>query len=254
MTNPKQTDTNLRSCRSQTGSCPNNCNQCYYNRPGAYYNDIHKPNLPDPKDIGSDTIIRVNAGHDSNIEREKVIADATKYQNYFFNTSIPNFDFPGPVVFTANKSEEDAICNIGRTCYPSDVVPLNLMFVRLRVSASNIGSLYNLITSWILADVPVVLTFMRYYDVEVLKRVVSHAHPYLSKLICYEEKTHVANKYWCPTRQMKAEVCRVLHVGKNRLLSTCGTIDSNLCKDCRNCEAWYWVTKHRLDTTKQLGA
>jgi len=250
MSNPKQEGTDLWSCRSQTGLCPNKCNQCYYNRPGAYYCDVNEPQLPDP-DIVGDGIVRVNAGHDSNIERELAIEQASRYKNYFFNTSIPNFDFPAPVVYTANREEE---LPPRSHSYPPNIVPANLMFVRLRVSASNLDKMLSLITSWVLADVPVVLTFMAYYEDEELECVKRFSHPYLSTVdTLYEKKVHVKNTYWCATEQMKRAVCEILQVGRNRLLSMCGTITSSRCKDCMNCVSHYWITKRRMDTIQQLG-
>ena len=50
-----------------------------------------------------DGIVRVNCGNDSNNQREHVIlASTAEYPRRFFNTSIAKFDFPGPVVLTAN--------------------------------------------------------------------------------------------------------------------------------------------------------
>ena len=44
----------------------------------------------------------MNCGNDSNNQRELVIETAQRYKRFFFNTPIPRFDFPGPVVLTAN--------------------------------------------------------------------------------------------------------------------------------------------------------
>ena len=50
--NPKQEGTNIFDCKPQTGKCPLNCNQCFYNREGAFYVDIHKPHMPSVEEVG----------------------------------------------------------------------------------------------------------------------------------------------------------------------------------------------------------
>ena len=246
--NPKQIDSNLYDCRPQTGSCPIGCNQCYYNRPDANYCDIHEPNIPDPIDVGNG-IVRMNAGHDSNLERELVIATAGQYRNYFFNTSIHCLDFPGPVVLTINKCEEES----NRASLPPTIIPPNLMFIRIRASASNLGDVHRLVIEWSLSDVPIVITFMAYYDDAVCHKMLTKKHPFyagIDKL--YEYKTRHINKYWCPTREMKIRTMKSLGVERNRLLTMCGTFDSNYCKDCKNCESYFWLTKRRLDAIKSI--
>lgn len=281
--NPKLVDSNLWDCRPQTGKCPVGCSQCFYNRVGVcnvcdgkghrerydggapfdgpcpncggtgkrsvFYCDINKPNIPDPVEVGNG-IVRMNCGHDSNLQRELVIATAGQYKNFFFNTSIPNYNFPGPVVLTINCCEEEP----KRAIRPPTIVPPNLMFVRIRLSASNLGNAYDLITSWCLSDVPVVLTFMRYYDIDVMNKVVRHKHPFFANVAgpCYEKKVHVKNTYYCPTRSMMKVAMKSLGVERNRLLSTCGTLDSSFCKDCKNCESYFWITKRRLDAIKNV--
>ena len=61
--------------------------------------------VPTPEEVG-DGIVRMNCGNDWNNQRDLVIETAKKYQRFFFNTTIPRFDFPGPVVLTANPKEE----------------------------------------------------------------------------------------------------------------------------------------------------
>lgn len=248
--NPKQVDSNLYDCRPQTGKCPIDCSQCFYNRPNAFYTDINEPNIPDPADVGNG-IVRMNCGHDSNLQRELVIATAGQYKNFFFNTSVRSFNFPGPVVFTVNPKEEETSCR--GDAWPSMPFGDNLMFVRIRLSASNLGEVHRLVTSWTLADVPIVITFMAYYDDAVCHKMLTRKHAFyagIDKL--YELKTRHINEYWCPTREMKIRTMKSLGVERNRLLTMCGTFDSNYCKDCRNCESYYWITRRRLDAIKAI--
>ena len=104
--NPKQESTNLFDCKPQTGPCPVGCAECFYNRPGAFYADIEQPIMPTLDEVG-DGIVRINSGHDSNIDRDEVIRATEQYPRRFFNTSIAEFDFPAPVVLTANPKEEE---------------------------------------------------------------------------------------------------------------------------------------------------
>ena len=240
--NPKQEGTNLWDCRPQTGKCPLNCNQCFYNRPGAFYVDINKPNIPTPEEVG-DGIVRMNCGHDSNLQRELVIEIAREYKHVFFNTSIPRFDFPGPVVYTANPMEEKLAYLL-----TGDEITPNLMFVRLRVSASNLKHIKSAVdwyANW--CKVPVVLTFMAYYERNVLEQVLSNNQlegwtQYDIENRAYIFKVRHINEYWCPTVKLKAYVLNKMQEIGGRLVTMCGTLYSDYCRDCRNCEFYYWQT------------
>lgn len=228
--NPKQEGSRLFDCKPQVGLCPMNCNQCFYNRPGAFYVDPELPHMPDPSELGPLDVMRVNSGHDSNIEREKVIAETACYPNRFFNTAIPKFDFPGPVVFTANREEEKP------ATLPHEIsMPENLMYVRLRTSATNLSHVGDALRAWTSNFIPVVLTFMSYYDGEPPNRTD------------YEWKKRHINEYWCPTREFRAKVLRAAKLYGGRLVGLCGTLDSNWCRDCGKCEHWYWLTRRHME-------
>jgi len=215
-----------------------NCNECFYNRPGAFFTSIHEPHIPSPEEVG-DGIVRMNSGHDSNLQKDLVLDTAKQYKHVFFNTSAANFDFPGPVVFTANAKEEEPV-------YLLNEVPPNLMFVRLRVSPRNLGLIMEAVKHYArLRLVPVVLTFMRYYSVEALNKV--DVSPSNGGGSCDEKRKHVLNEYWCPTKMFKRFVLQDMKKIGGRLVTMCGTIDSSLCKDCRNCEYYYWQTVKHLN-------
>lgn len=223
--NPKQEGSNVFDCKPQIGKCPLNCNQCFYNRPNAFYVDINKQHMPTVEEVGNG-IMRVNCGHDSNFEREKVIRETEIYKNRFFNTSLPKFDFPAPVVFTVNAKEE-------KDPKLLDKIPDNLMFVRVRVSSGNYHHTCVATRHYTRRKVPVVFTFMAYYSEEPI--IPSY----------YEWKKRHINSYWCPTIEfMKDRMKSAKNIG-GRLVSMCGNLDSYNCKDCRNCETYYWQTiKH----------
>ena len=238
--NPKQVDSNLYDCIPQAGPCPIGCNQCFYNRPGAFYVPIDQPHFPSLEEVG-DGIVRINCGNDSNNHREHVIASTAHYPRRFFNTSISRFDFPGPVVLTANPKEENEasyaypLWQGERWKTPAD----NIMFVRLRTSATNLALVDKAVAAWTAAQVPVVITFMAYYD---------NQPPVPPDLIfkrrCYEWRVRHINSYWCPTKGfMRWVMSRYV---QNRLVSMCSSIDSAYCRDCRNCETYYLQTMKRL--------
>ncbi len=203
MKNPKIEGSGIVECKPQTGFCKNNCNQCYYNRNEEYREARIFPG-------NTDKIVRMNAGHDSNINRDLVIAVGKCYKNVFYNTSIPRFDFPGPVVFTCNPEEEKQAMLVD--------IPKNLMFVRIRVSSTN--PIRRAIEYYTDRLVPVVLTFMAYYTMQPGTEL-------------YEWKKRNINSYWCPKESFKKDT--LLAFG-NRLVSNCGA----LCKDCKTCESLYW--------------
>lgn len=210
MRNPKQDGSNVYDCVPQTGKCPVKCNQCYFNR--GYYRET--PFVDD--DVPEDGIVRMNCGHDSNIDRKAVLEAAKKYKHVFFNTSIPKFLFPGPVVFTANAKEEEQPW-LPNSCEGWEH---NLMAVRLRVSMYNLDYVREAIEKWT-KYVPVIMTFMAYYDQE----------PFLPG--AYEWKVRHINSYWCVTHETILLVMQP-YVDNDRVLLCDG-----LCRHCGNCEKVY---------------
>ena len=228
--NPKQEGSNMFDCKPQIGKCHMNCNQCFYNREGAFYIDINKPLMPTLEEVG-DGIVRVNCGHDSNIEREKVIKETEIYKHRFFNTSIPKFDFPAPVVWTANPKEEEPVPLIYN-------IPDNLMFIRLRVSSTNLKHIRSAVKSYAPTGISIVLTFMAYYDKEP-----ENVEKYIWK------KRHI-NSYWCPTREFMKEVLCEMKKIEGRQVSLCSDLDAYQCSACKNCETYYWQTIKHMKESK----
>jgi hypothetical protein len=232
--NPKMEGMGLWDCVPQEGKCPIGCNQCFFNRPGAYYTQV--PTVPTPEEVGDD-IVRMNCGNDSNINRKLVVETAKRYKNFFFNTSVRGkLDFSGPVVLTANPREEE------QAWLPSfaDEVPRNLMFIRLRVSSTNLSYIDEAVRWWTSDGIPAVLTFMSYYDHEPVV-------PEQWKIAvgqCYEWRVRHINSYWCPTKDFMRYVLK--RYQDNRLVSMCGSIDLGYCRACRNCETYYHQAKKRM--------
>jgi len=215
--NPKMMDTNLIDCIPQTGECPIQCEECFYNG-GRFYRTLDEPLIPTLEDVRN-KIVRVNSGHDSNIQRELVIKTTMKYPHKFYNTSLPNFDFPAPVVFTCN----------GKHLRLVDKHLDKLMFVRVRTSIFNLEEVDKTVEHYLVKHkIPTVLTFMRYYDGMKIPEKFKESFIF---------KKHILNAYYCHTIQAHLNI---LERYKGTGVRMCGTPISSFCVDCRNCELLYW--------------
>jgi len=215
--NPKMIGTNLIDCIPQTGECPLQCEECFYNG-GRFYRTLKHPLFPTLEEAKS-KIVRVNSEHDSNLQKKLVFQTTKAYPNKFYNTSLPNFNFPAPVVFTCN----------GRKLLLVEEQLGNLMFVRVRTSVFNLDEVDLAVEHYLQNhSIPVVLTFMRYYSDEAIPEQYKNNFVF---------KKHVLNSYWCHT--IEAHL-RVLKRYKGTGVRMCGTPISSYCVDCRNCELLYW--------------
>ena len=229
--NPKLKNSGVIDCKPQTGKCPINCNQCFYNREGAFYTDIDKPQLPTLKEV-EDQIVRVNSGHDSNLDKKNVLKLTEKYKDKFYNTSVMNFNFPAPFVWTANPKEEEIVPIV-------DTIPSNLMFIRLRISSTNLEHIKTAVRVYsVFYRVPVVLTFMAYYSEEPENKEN------------YEWQVRHENSYWCPTKDFMKEVLKTMKEIGGRLVTMCGTLESRYCDECGNCKKYYLQTIRHI---KEIG-
>jgi len=220
MTNPKLSGSRLIDCIPQTGECPVKCAECFYNG-GRFYRTLAEPLIPTLEEAKR-RIVRVNSGHDSNIQRQRVLDATAWYPHRFYNTSIPRFDFPAPVVFT---------CNGPRLFLVS--TPPNVMFVRVRTCSWNLDEVDRAIEFYQIGQGRrVVLTFMRYYNSEAVVQAGD-----------YEWRKSVLNDYWCPRPET---IVRILGRYKGTGVRMCGTPTSSLCVDCRNCEFLYWDCLRRI--------
>lgn len=232
--NPKLEGSNLIDCIPQTGECPNKCSECFYNG-GRFFRTLDEPMLPEV-DETMGKIVRVNSGHNSNIDKGRVILSTCNYDHRFYNTSIPRFDFPDPktglqmpVVFTANRQ-----CPENKV-YLVENPPKNLMFVRARVTGWDLMDPQIIVTHyWYQYKIPVVLTFMRFYDGNLIPKKYRNY---------YEWKEHIINDYWVLKQERLLEILKVF---KGQGVRMCGTPVSSLCKDCRNCEFLYWDCLRRM--------
>ncbi|MBU1180342.1 hypothetical protein KJ885_05340 [Patescibacteria group bacterium] len=227
--NPKLKGSNIIDCIPHTGECPLNCAECFYNG-GRFFRTLNEPWMP-PVELVGDKIVRVNSGHDSNIDREMVLKATQHFTSVFYNTAIgKGIDkFPAPVVFTCNGGPTSRL----KLLKP---VPRNLMFVRVRVDSWDMETVDRAVKYyWEEHGVPVVLTFMRFYDGDLIPEEAKDD---------YEWRKNVTNSYWCPRVET---VLRIAARYKGQGVRTCGTPVSSSCFDCRNCEFLYWDCLRRIN-------
>lgn len=227
--NKKLEGSNIIDARPQIGDCPGNCNECFYNYMSASYKN--KPIIPKTTEaVGK--IVRMNAEHDSNNQKSLVVSTALMYQDSFFNTARSDVYFPRPVVLTVNPRETD---EPARWTRPRDILCPQcferIMFVRYRTSADNYLKCCKMAEEWAKRNIPIVFTFMRYYD--------SSKCPSLN---AYEKRLHFLHECWQLGEKQKVDISRYLRnfLGKNALF--CG----DLCRTCGNCEQLYRVAKERM--------
>lgn len=258
--NPKLQGTNIFDCIPQAGKCPNNCNQCFFNRPDAFFTNINEPHVPSVDEVGDDGIVRVNSGHDSNIQKQLVLQTTECFKRKFFNTSIPDFDFPAPVVFTANRNEESPPYTPNQLRGQFKYFD-RLMFVRLKASPTNFQMVRDGVERWNDMHIPVVITFMRYYDCEPLIKTDIWDNDHEAVLTLeefaaqfgespYLFKKHISNTYWCPSPMFIRMYMRGLGAYYRKLLFTCGSFTSSFCKDCMNCVGFYHIAVNRMEMHK----
>ena len=221
MQNPKLEGSLIIDAIPQTGECPLCCSQCFYNAPG-FYRTLEKPLIPTAEEA-LNKIVRVNSGNDSNVKRDLVIAATKDYPRKFYNTSVPRLDFGAPVVLTINGRDTD------KTFYaPSDVKGKleDLMFVRFRADTWNLELCDDAVDLWCVGEgIPLVLTTMRYYDRESVKRPGDYLY-----------KKHILNESF----SLKTEALRGIFArySQENLVFYCGNpvSESTMCADCRVCE------------------
>jgi hypothetical protein len=185
--------------------------------------------------IDEGLVVRVNDGNDSNNRQDEVIAATACYPHRFYNTSIPrDLDkFNAPVVLTVNpgaKTDADF--------HRLDPVPANLMFVRVRTNAWNLGMVSQAVQYYSSREIPVVLTFMAYFHEEVREDFK----------YSYMFRTRTLNPYWCITSQTWKNI--MYNFSGNKWVWSCGRLDlidfDSHCRFCGNCLREYHACKERM--------
>jgi len=233
--NPKMHGSGMLAAIPQTGQCPNNCPDCFFQDGRSYLEplDENLPNMPPLEDCQS-RVVRVNDGNDSNVKRDEVIAATAQYPMKFYNTAISKLDFPGPVVLTVNPGKLT-----GKRFYRLGFIPDNLMFIRIRTNTWNIEDVVDpAVEYYTRRAVPVVLTFMAYFTQPIPPDRSSD----------YITRKRTLNSYCAITTAAWERVMdRYKH---NERVYSCGKIEgekgSTSCRLCGNCLREYFSTIIRI--------
>ena len=231
--NPKTKGSGIITCIPQAGTCPNKCEDCFFQSGRSYLEPLEKnlPHIPDV-DMTKGRVVRVNDGNDSNINREKVEKVAKQFKDYFFNTAIPKtlWAFSGPVVLTINPGKMTDIDY--HKIFP---IPENLMFIRIRVNEWNMNKVViPAVRYYTREGVPTVLTFMAYFTEKIPEEYRN----------CYEWKKRTLNSYWVLRREKINKIMDLFI--DNPYVYSCGVKGEFACKFCGNCIREYYNTKERL--------
>lgn len=235
--NPKTAGSGILCAIPQAGTCPNKCDDCFFQSGRSYLEPLDKslPNMPHCQNVyNGNSIVRVNDGNDSNVRKEHVETMAQGYPHKFYNTAIPKLDFDAPVVLTVNpdKMTDTEFHDIDRP-------PKNLMFVRFRVNTWNVKGAAACIDFYTRRDVAVVLTFMAYHDASSIP--VSHRTFYI-------KRKRFLNSYYAITTSAWRSVMRQFE--DNKRVYSCGKIEGELgdthCRFCGNCLCEYFAARCRM--------
>lgn len=230
--NPKTKDSGIICCIPQEGTCPMRCADCYFQSGRSYLEPLEEnlPNMP-PAELAVNRVVRVNDGNDSSNNRQLVIEATQIYKHKFYNTSVPNglAVFDAPVVLTVNPGP--------MTNHDAHLIdpPIQLMFVRFRANTWNLLLADTVIRYYTELDIPVVMTFMAYYDTDI-------PLPFRDD---YARRRRTTNEYYAITKEA---FDRVMHPYiDNPLVHSCGkeTV-TTLCKYCGNCLREYYNTLVRM--------
>lgn len=244
--NPKTKGSRVICCVPQKGRCPVRCSDCFFQpnedtgESRAYLGKHYEltPNIPSLEQVKGMTV-RVNDCNDSNNKREIVEEVAQHFPDKFFNTSIPrNLEgFEYPVVLTTNPgSAKDTDTKAHLV-----TVPNNLMFVRARVNTWNLDLIDRIVGHYSAKDVPVVLTYMAYYETPIPEEHQKY----------YAYRARTMNSYWVIN---PGEWDRIFdRYSDNKLVKTCGADATKFaCTDCRNCENLYRTKVEQLGLPTQV--
>ena len=238
--NPKTKGSGILCCIPQTGSCPVGCADCFFQSGRSYLEPLkdNLPNMPDIDDVlKNHSIVRVNDGNDSNNNRDLVISSTQPYPLKFYNTSnrweLEKYDAPVVLTLNPGKLTNDYFHKL-------DPMPNNLMFVKFRVNTWNLETACAAIDYYTCKNIPVVLTFMAYFNTAEDTIPLEHRPNYI-----YRKRT--TNSYWAITTEAWLEV--MSNWRSDKLVYSCGHIEGEKgdtkCKYCGNCLREFYATRVR---------
>jgi len=234
--NPKTKGSGIICAIPQKGICPNGCKDCFFQSGRSYLEPLEEnlPNMPSYEEsIGR--VIRVNDGNDSNVDKKRVVETTCLYDMIFYNTSIPDLDFGAPIVLTINPGDMT-----DKDFYMLDDhhLPKNLMFVRFRANMWNLTLLDRAVEFYSSREVPIVLTFMAYFNEEIPPKYKDD----------YIFRKRTLNSYWAITTDAWEKAMNGYKY--NKWVYSCGKIEGEKgvsgCRFCGNCIREYFATMERM--------
>lgn len=233
--NPKMKNSGLVDCIPQTGRCPMECDDCFFQSGRSYLEPLegNLPNIPNSKDAVGRVVAMNRGGHDSNTQRDHVEGITSLYEHYFFNTAhaVDLEKYPGPVVLTVNLGPmtDSGFIKL------NEEIPRNLMFVRVRTNAWNLWSVSQHAVNWYTdRKVRVVLTFMAY-----CKDIIPDG---FESMYTWEKRT--INSYWV---LLQSELIKIENAFRyNSLVYTCSYKNTHNCSSCGNCIREYFRVKEEM--------
>lgn len=236
--NPKTKGSGIISCIPQKGTCPNKCEDCFFQSGRSYLEQLQEnlPNMPTIK-MAKGRVVRVNDGNDSNVQKDKVIFSTRRYPMKFYNTAIPKEldKFDAPVVLTLNPG-----MMTDKDVYLLDPIPKNLMFVRVRINTWNLDLVKKVVEYYSTREVPVVLTFMAYFGTAA---AIPEEHK-----ADYIFRQRTLNSYWAIITDAWEKV--MARYKYNKWVYSCGKIEgekgTTACRHCGNCLREYFATMERM--------
>jgi len=232
--NPKSKGSGIVGAIPQSGRCPHNCKDCFFQSGRSYLEPLEEnlPNLPDPKECAF-RVVRVNDGNDSSVEIETVLNKTRPYNMKFYNTIIPTKlkQFKAPVVLTINPGNmTDA------SFHMIENPPKNLMYVRFRTNTWNVDLADQAVDYYSDREIPIVLTFMAYHDKDSIPPMMRGNYHYRDRTV---------NKYWAIDTEVWMKMME--RYKYNRWVYSCGKegITSG-CRWCGNCLREYFATIERM--------
>lgn len=234
--NPKTKGSGIVCAIPQTGTCPNNCEDCFFQSGRSYLEPLKEnlPFIPEPTDF---QVVRINDGNDSNVDKPTVLMRTYQFPLKFYNTAIPNLDFDAPIVLTVNPGK---MTDTGFHKIQGRDAPKNLMFVRFRANTWNVELQKACIRYYSQRDVPIVLTFMAYFD--MADRIPEkHRGNYIFRKRTLNSYNAITTTAWRKVMQLYEN---------NKWVHSCGKIEGELgdthCRFCGNCLREYFATRERM--------
>ena len=239
--NPKTKGSGIICAIPQKGTCPVKCKDCFFQSGRSYLEPLkdNLPNMPTLK-MAKNRVVRVNDGNDSSHMIDEVISATSKYEMKFFNTSNPTAldKFDDPVVLTINPGD---LTDIGwNDIEVNKNKKNNLMFVRVRANTWNTEVVDQAITYYTEKEIPVVLTFMAYFDEESIPK--ENRDDYM-----FRKRT--TNSYYAITTDAFERIMEKYKY--NIWVYSCGKLEGEKgktsCHRCGNCLREYFYTKEKME-------